>query len=279
MNQSNAAALLDRAHEKATFDFKGEYDLGDLDKEDSRFEIAKDIAAFANHLGGTIVVGAVEHKPTGRLCSFRSVQNIKGLVEAIDQACGFCLPVPFAAHEEIELDVATQERVLRRSGATAPVVLLAINVQPTLNGPVGVKVWQKNKKGQSLDHAFRFPCRGDESTRFLRPEELVLAMNSHERRILIQLDRIGPGGSVSLWTPMPMSGGISTETECSIERIDHDGFVVVFKSQHQPPSLCAIPVALIRAIWRAGDGWNLAIEGSMLNTTQDRWTRFYPSIV
>jgi hypothetical protein len=81
-----------------------------------------------------------------------------------------------------------------------------------------------------------------------------------------------------LWTPMPMRQGISMSTSCCIERIDHEASVICVMSQHQVPCRCEIPVALIRAVWRTTDGWNLAIEGSMLGTAGDRWVPFYPLI-
>lgn len=264
LNQGNALATLIGAHEKAVIDFKKEYDLRDLDKNDGRFEIAKDIAAFANHLGGTIVVGAVENPQTGKLVAFNSVQDEKRLVQALDQALNFCLPPPVATHEQIDLDAQTQDTILGRPGATGLITLVAINVQPYLNGPIGAKIWRESgKKGEAFNDAFRFPCRGAEGTRYLRPEELALAMNSHERRILLQLEKIEPDLSITLWTPQPLRGGITTSTTCKIVQIDHEGSVILVESQHPEPYKCEIPVALIRAIWRTRDGWNMGIEGSI----------------
>jgi predicted HTH transcriptional regulator len=118
MNQGNAVAILVGVHEKAIIDFKKQYDLNDLDRNDKRFEIAKDIAAFANHLGGTIVVGVVENKQTGKIGAFNSVQDEKRLVQALDEALRFCLPVPVATHEQIDLDAQAQNTLLGRPGAT-----------------------------------------------------------------------------------------------------------------------------------------------------------------
>lgn len=279
MNQSNVAALLVRAHEKAVLDFKKEYDLSDLDKKDTRFEIAKDIAAFANHLGGTIVVGAVENA-NGRICRFNSVSDAKGLVKAIDQASEFCLPIPVATHEELELDAQNQNEILGDSLAVDSVILVAINVRPYLSGPVGAKIWkEKGSKGQSISDAFRFPYRGVEGTRFLRPEELALAMNSHERRILLQLAGV-QGQALTVWTPLPTHPNMSRPTRCVLRIIDYEGSVILLESADLTPVCkCEIPVALIRALWRTSVGWNMTVEGSMLMQGYNQWTDFSPSIV
>lgn len=57
--------------------------LGDTPK--SKYEIAKDIACFANGGGGLIVVGAVEDRATNKCVGFRSVSNPKGIREKIEQ--------------------------------------------------------------------------------------------------------------------------------------------------------------------------------------------------
>jgi len=161
MSQGNAVATLLSAHEKAILDFKEEYDLADLTKNDTRFEIAKDMAAFANHIGGTILVGAIENRATGRVGAFKNVNAPPYLVKAIDRAGVFCLPHPIATHEQIELDIADQNAILRRSDSVGRITLVAINVRPYLNGPVGTKVWDKSGgKGHTFEGAFRFWRRG-----------------------------------------------------------------------------------------------------------------------
>ena len=100
------------------------------------------------------------------------------------------------------------------------------------------------------------------------------------RALAARLERFGPTLSVMIWTPMPMPirQGISMSTRCRIERIDHEASVVCVMSHHSEPFRCEIPVALIRAVWRTANAWNLAIEGSMLGTSGDHWVPFYPLI-
>lgn len=49
---TNAATALVAAHERSVLDFKRTYDFGE---PSTVYELAKDVAAFANHLGGTIL--------------------------------------------------------------------------------------------------------------------------------------------------------------------------------------------------------------------------------
>src|SRR5262249_19703085 len=130
MTQSNTVELLLHAHERTTLDFKTVYDLSDLDKQDTRFELAKDIAALANNVGGTLLIGAVEDRRTSHIARFDSVQNPARMLKAIDEANGFCLPVPLAQGVIVELDPDEQQRILRRSGVQQEVTLLAVNVPP-----------------------------------------------------------------------------------------------------------------------------------------------------
>jgi hypothetical protein len=57
LTASNVVEVLKVACEHAVFDFKQRYDTADPTVP---FEIAKDVTAFANHLGGTIAVGVIE---------------------------------------------------------------------------------------------------------------------------------------------------------------------------------------------------------------------------
>jgi len=105
-------------------------------------------------------------------------------------------------------------------------------------------------------------------------------MNSHERRILLQLEQFDPDQPVVVWTPFPMRSGVSQDTHCVIKHIEHDGAVMRVGSMHLTPACeCEIPVALVRALWRTTNGWNMAVEGTMLNPGVTQWSSFYPSII
>jgi hypothetical protein len=78
--------------------------------------------------------------------------------------------------------------------AAASVTLVAINVQPLLTTPVGCGACARD--GTPVPDAHRFPVRTVDGTRYLRPEELAFHMNSHERRMLLQLVNFPAGETV-----------------------------------------------------------------------------------
>jgi predicted HTH transcriptional regulator len=57
LSQENASLPLKTATKRTISDFKETYDLSDPTKT---YELAKDVVAFTNNLGGTILVGVVE---------------------------------------------------------------------------------------------------------------------------------------------------------------------------------------------------------------------------
>jgi hypothetical protein len=57
LTAENVVSMLRDSCEHAVMDFKTTYDVSD---PLTAYEVAKDVAAFANRLGGTIVVGVVE---------------------------------------------------------------------------------------------------------------------------------------------------------------------------------------------------------------------------
>ena len=97
-------------HETSTFDWKRPYDLND---PTTVFEMAKDVAALASAMGGTVAVGTVEGKgdKKGRIVALQSVAN-PGLFETKlgDAVRRRCRPLPVWRTKHIELDSAARKR-------------------------------------------------------------------------------------------------------------------------------------------------------------------------
>jgi hypothetical protein len=127
------------ACEHAIFDFKQRYDTTDPTVP---FEIAKDATAFANHLGGTIAVGVIEgsRDRRGRAAQFAALRApTPGAHRAIKL---YCLPVPIVDAVEIPLTADQVAAILGRPGPATAIV--AVNVQPSLNTPIGCAVCDKS---------------------------------------------------------------------------------------------------------------------------------------
>jgi hypothetical protein len=155
-----------------------EHALWDLKERLSpvEFHRAKDVAAFANHLGGTLLIGAIDDG-TGQIASFRPLTTAeaddyeKGIAQAIDNRCR---PVPLINYE----------RIHHREG-----LLLAVNVWPSIASVVGVRVRADAADGFG-NHAYVFPVRLGNATSFLSTESLPMHMIPQLRRMLILLASI-----------------------------------------------------------------------------------------
>ncbi|WP_434043005.1 MULTISPECIES: AlbA family DNA-binding domain-containing protein [Sorangium] len=143
-------------------------------------EHAKDMAAFANTFGGVILIGSkveagiVEHPGISRSHASR-------LAEVYEQtAKEMCSPSPVVNAIIIPAPGNFQ-------------VLLAINIDPFVEGPIGAKLKEQD--------AWLFPVREASHTKYLRPNELPMYMNPKVRRTILLLDCIRNTDSVQLWMP------------------------------------------------------------------------------
>ena len=281
-------ARLSVASEHAFSDFKRRYDTTDPAVP---FEIAKDICAFANHLGGTIVVGAIEGKggQRGRIANFAPLvaPSPGDLVNEVDRVVRMlCLPVPIANALEIPLDETQVEAILGRIGPATSIV--AINVPAEFNTPVGCLTCATTCKecevasqrcscnGKTIPEAYRFPIRVIEGTRNLRPNELARTMNVVERRALLELQAIATEKVVYVWFNS-QSGFQRQVSPCEIVSIDPAIMVCVLRLVHVgPPNTAEVPLTFVRATWRTSNGWNVAIEGSAFDGAGDKREGFRP---
>jgi hypothetical protein len=289
--------MLSVAHEHAIFDFKSKYETSD---PTTPFEIAKDVCAFANHLGGTILVGACEGKGTklGRIVRFGELTDPspRELVKEVDRAISlYCRPVPIvdviqipldAAQVAQILDAAQVAQILGRSISTTLVV--AINVPPMLNTPVGCLSCSDECKqckdagqlcackGKPIADAFRFPIRTIETTRFLRPDELARTMNVIERRALLDLQAIQGEEKILVWFN-PGDKMRHSAIPCIIESLNSEIMVCTLKCLFAtPPRSAEIPLTFIRATWKSSAGWNVAVDGIAFEGSGHTRQGFFP---
>jgi hypothetical protein len=165
------------APEASTFDMKQRYPA------EKQFEAAKDVAAFANHLGGTILVGAVEKKDGGTLERYAPLTEADANVTAAHferSVKDRCRPMPLVETSRIAYDAG---------------YVLAVNVWPTLAAPIGVRATGDPKAGWGGD-AWVFPLRVATQTTFLLPEVLPMYMSAKDRRTVLLLAQIPPDSTV-----------------------------------------------------------------------------------
>ncbi len=239
--------------ENGIFDYKTTYDLS---TKATRYDIAKDISAFASAFGGTIIVGVKEGG--GNPVGWEAVENVACLTKEIATALqAFCVPIPVTP-EECVLRVTPSLALQLIPCADAPpgdLNLVALNVRPDARGPIGVRTLREGNL-KPVDHAFTFPIRLDDQTRFVDPTELPMWMNSHERRIGLRLHQIPRGQPVHIF----QEAGDSVTV--NIGDIDEHNSVVGFSRQIAKAN---VPLAFVDAVWMDPEdsSWCLKIQGSM----------------
>ena len=156
--------------ESECLDFKARLNRTDGGRKVDYAELAKDLAAFANAYGGTILVGACE-RGVGELQQYDALSAEEAeeagtaYVHAGEALCFPRVPVTLA-------------RIACDAG-----FVLAVNVEPRLDAIVGVR-------SASNSNAYLFPVRHDDDTKFLNPEQTVLNMLPQVRRTIILLRQI-----------------------------------------------------------------------------------------
>ena len=171
--------LPDDLHEGTTIDFKLTARAGE-NQPPAPFdppELAKDVASFANNLGGTILIGADENEANGALRELVGLApaDANAHVAAYNQAIRtLSAPVPFFTIDRFPCGPAPERE------------MVAVNVHPALGFVVGV-----SKRGQGSEgREFRFPYRTGRETKWLEPGDLRMFMTPQIRRTIILLEGI-----------------------------------------------------------------------------------------
>jgi hypothetical protein len=255
------------AHESATFDAKKSYASG----TGQPFEMAKDVAAFAAGVGGSIVVGAQEGDADtrGRIVAFESVGNPGTLIAAISSAVkAHCRPPPLFDALELRVGPAEATAILGREQPTA-VTLVVVNVQPHLLGPIAVRV--SDGSGRPIDGAYRFPNRVGEQGDYMQPERLAMLWGTHERRIAVELSemyqtqkKLRPDLPCVLQVyddaSVPSNSYNSWRVDIDFERLFFD----LAPNQPGHSGSARIPFTFVRAVWVVPNGyWMARVDGSL----------------
>jgi hypothetical protein len=154
------------------------------------FERARDLAAFANHLGGTLLIGAHETDQQLRAYVGMSDADAGSVLDGYSKAVASrCHPRPAVDFEQYEDPGDATKRVV------------AINVQPSLN-LVGVAIHADKVNEGWGDNAYVFPVRSGTDATYLQPEQLAMFMTPQVRRIAVMLSKIPKGTRVQISRPV-----------------------------------------------------------------------------
>lgn len=247
-SQSNALSLAANAHEQTILDLKMNYDLAN---PTSAFELAKDMAAFANALGGTILVGASEQndslkRKTGRIEAFiPNIDDQKLIKAATTAAREFCQPTITVEPEVIKLTESEQANVVKKP-LSQDATLVALNVHPLVASPCAVAAC--DAAGARIANAYRFPLRFLEGTKWLKPEELAFHMNSHERRIYLLLAQMPCDQQIQVWDKG--QGGLGGNRLAKLVDIDAERMIAKLEFGGGNHKVVAhVPLVFVTAVW------------------------------
>jgi hypothetical protein len=220
----------------------------------SPIEMAKDVAALANTVGGSIIIGAAT---AGSLIT--SYPGIAASVAAL-------LPNAFekAAKERCRPSPRMASQQISRSGGDDPLVI--INVWPSPIAPVGVHVRQKlgPETGAVLvDETWAFPIRVGSHTRYLQPDQFGSLESVSARRAAALLLAIPSSEREKVelrWTrPVAATSGLpysKHQLMGSLEAVLPDQNVVHFLVSSRWPVHRAsrhslhVPLDWIETVWR-----------------------------
>ena len=228
----------ERSYESLRYDFKGTVN------PDDRAEMAKDVAAFANAVGGVILVGADAQGE--RLVRYQPLpqDHADKVLRSYDLAVrDLCSPKPV-------VEVAP---IHHGDG-----VVIAVNIWPFPGQPVGVAA---DRNSAVAATSFRFPYRTGTNTIFLAPEQLPMFMLPDVRRVAILLSSIPPEERkrVVLLGRARCAGDPTSRQIGSLEELDLEEVTMKNTVTFQKISAFGdvyIPADSIDHVYRdADDGW------------------------
>jgi hypothetical protein len=236
--------------ETATLDLKAKADLT------KTFHLAKDVAAFANHLGGNLIFGAVEKDGrVGRYVPLTEAE-MNATQDAVSKAVAQrCSPKPL-------FDFG------RYSDGAG--FILTILVWPFLAQPVGVKAKGDVSAGGYGGDAYVFPVRSGSDSIFLLPEQLAMYMIPETRKTAVVLAQVPSGTKIKLHTVTAQGPGAPYAVKfLSSDMLTNSVLLEVRRSPGR--ATVGIPLEAVRAIWRDTVEWQVALRGAILNDNIFHW--------
>ncbi len=228
---------------------------------------AVDVAAFANALGGVILVGVGRKEGRAHIHGLRD-QTFAEVCAIFEHAAAICSPSPVVAVRSIHVDDDT--------------TIAAVNVEPFVDQIVAAPASPKRvrKDGSPALPSWTFPVRTSTETRHLVPAELAMYMNRAARRILVLLSRIPLDSrrEVAVWyrerrdvSPKPWDGSYQTaHLVMRMEDVSLEGNAVLLARSVGGGSLYVrAPLTEVLDVWEHRPGeWSMRLDGLIFMGTE-----------
>lgn len=235
---------LGAAIERAVMDWKA-VDAG------TPFHKAKDVAAFANHLGGTLLIGACEKD--GQLDAYKGMTPAEaGTVrDAYSKAIkDKCQPHPTVDFEEFSAPGDHDKRIV------------AVNVWPSLL-LVGVEIAAHKPSEGYGGTSFVYPVRSGTDATYLEPSQIAMYMTPQVRRIAVLLSKIPKDAVVRIRRP---EGYWYHEYPARIDEVLEDKNIATFLDPQGTHPMLPVPLDRITTVYEDWDPntkakfWSICFE-------------------
>jgi hypothetical protein len=218
---------------------------------DTPFHKAKDVAAFANHLGGTLLIGACEKD--GQLDAYKGMSPAEAgdIRNAYSKAItDKCQPHPAVDFEEYPAPSDQAKRIV------------AVNVWPSLL-LIGVEIAAHKPTEGYGGTSFVYPVRSGTDTTFLGPGQIAMYMTPHVRRIAVLLSKVPKSTVVRIKRP---EGYWYHEYSARIDEVLEDKNVVTFLDPQGLHPMIPVPLDRITTVFEDWDPntnktvWSICFE-------------------
>lgn len=244
VREADLPPVEDASRETDVFDCKARYS-GDK----VPFEIAKDVAAMANRLGGTILVGLSENRKSYVPGTKTEMEKLSADADAAIK--DRCFPKPVVGREVIAY------------GAEG--FVLAINVEPFI-GIIGVKLLKADKSERPVDKwngdSYVFPIRSGSQSDYLTPETLPMYMMPEVRRAVILLEAMREAPGLLCCTTLAKSKSRGPEAgKVTGVLPDENSFEFSVGTGSGPFMPMRFPLDCIRRVWKDANVWRIDLKG------------------
>jgi hypothetical protein len=231
----SATDLIAGEKEGEVLDFKGSRD------PTKWWKLAKDVAAFANHLGGVVLVGAIE-QPDG-------TATYGGLPEPLAKKIS-------DAYELTALQKCVPRQTVHPKMFAVPTgnFMVAVNVE---SSPVFVAAeYPTTGETSSGSTAWRFPLRCGRYSDYLSPELLPMFLDPKTRRSSVLLNQLE---GKNLWVLTQHESLLSTVKGADLKKNQ-----VHLEVRPNPPGhtfQAYLPFDDVEAVWEGDGGWYARLSG------------------